>query len=156
MCYNETLETTFEPLGYPMELLVLLVADYASVDEKRKLNVMGIFNNIYALKFPARHPEMYVIVKLAAYPGEYGEKREITVKLLDEDANEELVNWSREIVIQEAPPGQNAEINNILTVRDVIFKKPGTYEFLVLVDKDLKGSLPLYLNLQEPEKEAGE
>ena len=37
-----------------MELLTILAADYANIAEGGKLNVMGIFRNIYAATFPAR------------------------------------------------------------------------------------------------------
>jgi hypothetical protein len=71
----------------PMRLLLLLAADYANVTGDGKLNVMGIFNEIKASAFPARHPSMHLIVKLGADLGEYGERRDLFVKLLDADGN---------------------------------------------------------------------
>ena len=51
-----------------VDLVVLLVADYANVEKKDKLNVMGIFGEISAPRFPARHPEMYLVARLSASP----------------------------------------------------------------------------------------
>jgi hypothetical protein len=47
-----------------MELLTILAADYANIAQGGKLNVMGIFRNINALKFPAKHSSMTLVVKL--------------------------------------------------------------------------------------------
>ena len=135
--------------GAAMDLLTLMVADYANVAVGQKLNVMGVFNQIGAQTFPAQHPEMWVVAKLSASPAEANTTRTITVKLLNEDATEELVNFSREIEVPEGPSGRRVEINHILSIRNVVFREPGTYQFSLLVDSDEKGSLPLYI-LQLP------
>jgi hypothetical protein len=132
-----------------VELRTILVADYANVAEGGKLNVMGIFREIYAEEFPARHSDMYVIAALSASPAEFGQKRTITVKLMNADATETLMEFSRSIVVPSAVGGRKAEINNILRVRDIVFKEPGTYQFSVLVDNDEKGTLPIELNKVE-------
>jgi hypothetical protein len=42
--------------------------------------------------------------------------------------------------------GRKPEVNIILELKDVVFPKPGTYQFVILVDKDHKGELSLYVN----------
>lgn len=139
-----------------MDLLVLLVADYANVAEGQKLNVMGIFGNIRARKFPARHSDMYLIVKLSAGPAEYNLTRKLTIKLLDEDAKEELVNWSRDILVPQGTGRRRVEINQIVRLRDITFPRSGVYEFSVLVDQDTKGTLPLHvIEVHDGEEQEG-
>jgi hypothetical protein len=58
-----------------MKPLLFLAADYASVTGDGKLNVMGIFNDINAFNFPARHSSMHLIAKLGP---------ELAVKLIDQ------------------------------------------------------------------------
>lgn len=128
-----------------MDLLVLLAADYANIAERGKLNVMGIFSVIHAPKFPVRHSEMHLIAKLYASPAEYNTTRKLTVKLLNEDATQELVNWSRDIRVPQGTGGQKVEINQILRLTDLVFPTPGNYQFSVLVDNDEKGTLPILL-----------
>lgn len=132
-----------------MDLLVLLSADYANIAEGGKLNVMGIFRNIYSSSFPARHPEMHLIVKLRPSPAEYGQTRKITIKLMDEDGKNELVNFSRAIEIPRPTMKQRFEINQILRLRDLVFPEPGTYQFSVLIDNDEKGTLPIEVELKQ-------
>jgi len=55
-----------------MKLTLFLAADYANITREGKLNVMGIFNDIYARTFPARHSSMHLVAKLGAELGEYG------------------------------------------------------------------------------------
>lgn len=126
-----------------MELLVLLAADYANVEKEGKLNVMGIFSEIYGVGFPLRQPEMHLIVSLSASPAEYSATRRLTIKLLNEDATQEIMNWSRQIDIPKGTGGQRVTVNQILRLRDLIFPSSGIYQFSVLVDDDEKGALPI-------------
>jgi len=125
-----------------MNVPVLLAADYANVEQSGKLNVMGVFTEIYASSFPARHPEMHLVAKLIASPAEFGTTRRLTIKLLNEDATEEVVNWSRDIQVPIGTGGK-VEINQILKLQDVVFPTPGVYSFSVLIDNDEKASLPI-------------
>ena len=122
-----------------MELHTLLVADYANVAEGGKLNVMGIFRQIFASTFPARHSQMYLVTGLSASAAEYDSERKLSIKLINEDATEELVHINRDIKVPKNPSGYRSEMRFIFQLRDIIFPKDGTYEFSVLVDQDVKG-----------------
>ena len=134
-----------------MELLTILVADYANVTKNGKLNVMGIFKNIYASKFPAKHLSMTLVIKLGADLGEFDE-RKLTVKLLEADGKE-LMSLETPIVLPKLIPGQRPEINAIFQINEVVFPKAGRYQFSIFVDKDFKGSLPIDLILIESTEE---
>ncbi len=128
-----------------MRLLLLLAADYANVTGDGKLNVMGIFREINASSFPARHPSMHLVIILGAELGEYGQTRNLVVKLFDVDGNE-LMSLSGPVNIPTGEGGKKPEVNAILGIRDITFPKPGPYQFVVLVDKDYKGDLTVYAN----------
>lgn len=128
-----------------MKLLLLLAADYANITSDNKLNVMGIFNEINALEFPARHSSMNLVVKLGAELGEYGESRNLSVRFLDADGNT-ILNISGPINVPVGQGGRQPEVNAILEIKDIIFPKPGPYQFVVVVDKDRKGDLTIYAN----------
>jgi hypothetical protein len=125
-----------------MELLTFLAADYANIAQGGKINVMGIFRNIYATHFPARHPSMYLVVKLGADLGEYGDDRALIIKLLDADAHE-LMRYESQIKIPQPQGGQRPEVNALLQINDIVFPNPGRYQFSVQVDKDVKGTFPI-------------
>ena len=137
-----------------MKLDLFLLADYANVTGDGKLNVMGVFSQIFATNFPARHPSMYLVIRLLGELGEYGEKRSLTVRLVDE-GGQPVGNISGEVQVPQPQGGRPSEINAILHLRDTIFPKPGPYQFVVLIDKDHKGSLTLHLAKIEPQPDAG-
>ena len=134
-----------------MRTLLFLVADYANITREGKLNVMGIFNDIYSFNFPARHSSMHLIAKLGAELGEYGQTRDFTVKLLDEDGNH-IMDVSGQIQMPKGERGRKPEVNVILELKDVVFPKPGAYQFVIFVDRDHKGELSLYVNQLEAPK----
>jgi len=134
-----------------MKLLLLLAADYANITGDGKLNVMGIFRDINANKFPARHASMHLVVKLGAELGEYGDTRALTVKLRDPDGVE-IWSLTGTVAIPKSEGGRVPEVNAILEIKDIVFPKPGPYQFVVLIDKDYKGDLPIYINKLEAPK----
>ena len=128
-----------------MQLEILLVADYANVSRNGKLNVMGIFRDINAPRFPVKHPLMHLIVKLRADLGETDVSRVLTVMLMDEDAKE-MMKLSNNFKFPRQVRGRQSEFNAILRFTDLVFPSPGVYVFVVLVDNDHKGELPIYVN----------
>ncbi|MFQ5408776.1 MAG: hypothetical protein ACE5FI_10215 [Anaerolineales bacterium] len=90
--------------------------------------------------------------KLLASPAEYGSKRMVTIKLIDEDATNEIVNMSTEIEVPRGSGGRDVEIAQVLRWRNLLLPEPGLYQVSVLVDDDEKASLPLDV-VQLPEVE---
>lgn len=138
-----------------MRPILFLVADYANITREGKLNVMGIFNDIYSFNFPGRHSSMHLVCKLGAELGEYGQTREFAVKLLDDDGNQ-IMDVAGQFQVPKGERGRKPEVNIILELKDVVFPKPGSYQFVILVDKDHKGELSLYVNQLEQLRPAAE
>ena len=134
-----------------MKPLLFLAADYANITGDGKLNVVGIFNDINAANFPARHSSMYLIAKLAPEPSEYGQQRKFTIILMDADANH-IVEVSGEFEVPQPQKGRKPEVNIIFDLKDVVFTKPGRHVFVLQVDKDQKDEFTLYVNQIEPSR----
>ncbi len=126
-----------------MELTFLHIADYANITADQKLNVMGIFSNISAPKFPVVHPEMYVVTQLTARASEFGRNFTWAIKLLNEDASQEIISFENSATVPPNDKGLPVNMNIILRLVNTVFPDPGTYEFSVLVDGDAKDSLPV-------------
>ncbi len=134
-----------------MELTFLQVAEYANSTEDHKLNVMGIFSNISALRFPAVHPEMYLVAQLTARAPEYGRQFKLGIKLLNEDASQELIAFSVDSTVPASGKGLPVTLNFNFRLLNTKFDTPGTYEFSILIDDDLKGTLPIeVIQVDEP------
>jgi len=121
-----------------MEAIHLMLADATNISREGKLNVLGIFNHINARQFPAMHAQMYVIAELIAGPAEYDTEREITIKILDSDAQDVIVNWRKKIAISRPTKGVMANIKQILELKNLVFPKPDTYRVSLLVDNEEK------------------
>ena len=135
-----------------MELLTILIADYANIAEGGKLNVMGIFRNIYAPTFPVKHASMHLVLKLGAELGESGVSHRLTVILEDADGKEKL-KLANDIKAPTSLWGQRPEINAIFQFQGIVFEKPGMYQFVIIVDEDYKGYLPIGVGLlKTPDK----
>lgn len=126
-----------------MELLTILVSDYANIAEGGKVNVMGIFSDIYASSFPTIHSSMFLVIKLSPEFPEYGQQRQLTITLVDGDGKLELAKITGEIDVPMSKNGRRPEIVSIIELKGIIFPKPGRYQFSVLIDKDFKGSLAI-------------
>ncbi len=123
----------------------MLVSDYANTTGDGKLNVMGIFGSITAISFPTTHPEMYVIAQLAASPAEYTRAFKFELKLMDEDGLQ-IGNIITDAVVPVPETGRYIRLNHVLRLVNITFPKPGEYEFVVLVDNDVKGTLSIEVN----------
>jgi hypothetical protein len=128
-----------------MDLSFMLISDYANTTGDGKLNVMGIFGSITATSFPTTHPEMYVIAQLAASPAEYNRAFKFELKLMDEDG-QQIGNIVTDAVVPVPDTGRYIRLNHVLRLVNITFPKPGEYEFVVLVDNDVKGTLPIEVN----------
>jgi hypothetical protein len=137
-----------------MKLTLFLAADYANITREGKLNVMGIFDDIYAPTFPARHSSMHLVLKLGAELGEYGQKRDFKIMLLDADGNQ-IFDLSGQFQIPSGGHGKKPEVNLIVELKDLIFPKEGMYQFALLVDKDHKGELSLHVSKVDAPNPAG-
>lgn len=133
-----------------MEVTLALLADYANVTREGKLNIMGIFDIIYAQSFPARHPQMQLIMRFESDPAEAGTTKAVEVQLIDEDGKK-LMSIGGDITLGQGRPGEPITANHILTLNNLGFEKPGNYEFKILIQEDFKASVPLKLVQITPE-----
>jgi hypothetical protein len=128
-----------------MLLNLLLIADYVNITADGKLNVMGIFNSIHSTEFPTAHPEMFLIAKFSTDPSEYGTKKKLAIKLLDEGGKPIASLLEHEIEIPHGKGGRVVEIRQLLKLTGLVFPQPGAYHFSILVDNDQKGSQTIQL-----------
>ena len=126
-----------------MQLLVLLTADHAYVDNTTgKLYVLGAFNNIGMAQFPGRHGKMALVVRIASEFTDPTTEQLLTAVLMDEDSVE-VLRFEAPFVMTIAPDGSRPYFNLIVELGGVLFPKPGKYLFRVSVGDDDLGSTPI-------------
>lgn len=124
-----------------MELTLALLADYANISREGKLNIMGIFEQIHAQQFPATHPQLHLVIRLEATPFEIGQHT-LTLAFIDDDAHEVFAIRAG-LAIPESQAGQNIIAPSIFTLNALAFPKAGMYEFVIMVDEQELGRVPL-------------
>jgi hypothetical protein len=120
-----------------MEVKYFLTADYANQTPEGKLNVLGIFDRIYSNSFPTIHPFLYVVGQLSANAAERGRKFTIQIKLLNEDGIE-ILGLGLEGEFPQDHHDPVADFAFGIALANIVFEKPGDYQFSLLVDNDEK------------------
>src|SRR3989304_2646878 len=125
----------------PMELTLAFLADAANLSEGGKLNVLGMFNQIYSDTFPYRHPSMTCVVRFTASPAEFGKPKEVELTIMYPDGKP-LGTLRGQTTVPTPLDGKRAYVELILGLNGIPFERPGDYQFAILVGGEEKGSIP--------------
>ena len=126
-----------------MELDFALIADAANVSQEGKLNILGIFDTIWAREFPVRHAAMVFVLRVKADFTDQG-SHTLEVRLLDADG-EQLFRAEGPIQVPGSAPGRPVKPHVIMGLSGVSFRSPGDYSFEVMIDGHHLKSVPLYI-----------
>lgn len=134
-----------------MELALALLADFANKSADGKLNILGIFNRIWAQRFPASHPEMKLVLRFSVHPAEAGETKKFKIQLRTDDGHVKM-ELEGEMKLGRPPqvtPGEMGTVDHILGINGLPVEAPGRYEFVILVNGEVKGSAPFTASLRQ-------
>jgi hypothetical protein len=116
-----------------MKVVFACLADHASAEQVGgKLNVMGVFDSIRSSVFPVAHPKMFLVFRVMSDNPDSGQPGTARMRLRDDD-NAELAELSIDFVAPTVPPGEFATHNFIMELVNVVFTRPGMYNFQVEV-----------------------
>ena len=136
-----------------MQVKLALLADYANVTAEGKLNILGIFDRINVPELPVVHPQMHLILRLEAHSAERNRAHNVEIRLHDPDG-QTIFEVTGDMVPQGVA-GQTVSTNQILTLNNLQLTKTGGYNFVVLVNNDLKSEVLLEVELAAPASAAG-
>ena len=139
-----------------MEVKFVFLADYANVTREGKLNVLGIFDVINTPKFPVMLPTFYLVVSYTAGAAEFGSDKDIEIVLCDEDGNRLFGAKQMLHVTRPDRSGTLFMTNQIAGIVGLPFKKPGDYQFSILVSGEEKETLSLRVNEVKPKQQEAE
>lgn len=129
-----------------MEVTLALLADSANVSADAKLNILGVFDTIFAERFPAVHGQMQLILRLEANPAEAGSRKQLEIQLMTEDGRKVFsIATEMEFQVKEPskPRGEMMKSDQIIGLQNIRFEKPGDYQFTILVNGETKKAVPL-------------
>ena len=125
-----------------MEIDLALLADAATIDASGKLNILGIFDRIGVIQFPAQHGRVTLVLRFTAGTSEIG-SHDVHIRMSD-PGGAEVLSLNGEMQLVGGPsPGDGIRVPHILNLDGLVFTRPGIYNFDVKVDGEHHVSLPL-------------
>ncbi len=124
-----------------MKAVLFTTAEYAMVSNDGQLSIIGIFDSIQASEFPAVSPRMFLVGQFKATPDEYGQVYEIHFQLVNEDG-ENVVSLSGAGEVPDSDLGLSVLMNQVVTLNNITFDRPGQYAFRAYLDGDLAVEMP--------------
>jgi hypothetical protein len=111
-----------------MQLLLALVCDQANVTPEGKLDVHGVFNDLYAPGFPAKQERM-VLALVVEWDREDQGRFRFRVDLEDEDGKPTLSVEGYSDVDPRPADRPPPRTRLIMPLEEVVFPRPGAYTF---------------------------
>src|SRR3972149_9446630 len=130
-----------------MKLSYALIADHAFLSIDKKLNVIGIFENINAARFPVTHPKFVVVGSIEPSKKEF----KMSVVIASGEGRPIMDNVPEQNI--SLPAAADRNFNFIVEIINPTFPKAGDYEVQILVDGRRIGGVPL--KVLEATKPAG-
>ena len=127
-----------------MHVALAVLADGANVTREGKLNLLGIFDTIFARTFPVMHPQMQLVLRFEAEPQEAGTRRDVEVQFLAADGRV-LFRLPGAVMVQQRNVGDTVRMDQIVTLNNVQLEHPGRYRFHVVVDGEPAATVPLHV-----------
>ncbi len=138
-----------------MNLQLALVCDDARTTSEGKLDVHGIFNDLFAPGFPAKQDRMILVLVLEWDRKDEG-RHKFKVDLLDPSGRPTLTVDGHSDVDPRAPDRPPARTRLILPMEEVVFPSPGRYTFRIQVKGTALPGPSLHLvEAKEPVQERG-
>lgn len=119
-----------------------VLADYANVSRDGKLNVMGIFDRVFARQLPSRFPPMQLVIRLEAQPGELNVEHAIRIQLVDPE-DRAVFDLNGTFTPRGVEPEQAVSINHVVRLADLPLQRTGTHRIRVWLDDQLEREVPL-------------
>ena len=116
-----------------MKVTLAAIADYASISMGDKLNVLGVFDTLFAPNFPVQHPHMVFAVRLEFQYEDAGGRYPIHIRLENADRVRLMETPQGMLEGGQIPAGEFRSQNIIIELNNLRFEAPGTYWFVVRV-----------------------
>ncbi|MCY4398661.1 MAG: hypothetical protein OXE96_04850 [Gemmatimonadetes bacterium] len=127
-----------------MRILTSAVCDHAADTPDGKLDVHGIFHDLYAPGFPARQDRMTLVLSLEWDRSDAG-RHSFRVDVRGPDRRPTLTVEGQSEVTPQPPGRPPPRTRLVMPLEDVVFPVPGRYEFEVRVKGNVMAGPTLHL-----------
>jgi hypothetical protein len=127
-----------------VKVLYSVIAENATLRHDGRMDVHGIFHELYAPGFPAQQDRLTLVTTIEWNPDERG-AIDFSVNLLDPARSPVLTINAQTEVADEYAIHRPARTQMAIPIDNLVFPGPGTYEFELTVGEVKQGLLQLYL-----------
>lgn len=127
-----------------MELILAVACDDARVRPDGKLDISGVFNELYAPGFPAKQDRMTVVFIVEWDRSESG-RIPLRADLVDETGQKSFTIQGHTDVEPRPADRAPAQTRLVMPLEDVVFPKPGRYHFELRFGNEVKRALYLFV-----------
>ena len=122
-----------------MKLLYALLCDNAFLSIDKKVNIIGVFENINAPKFPVSHPKFVIVGSVAPSKKDF----KMSISIIEKETNSAVLGDIQEREVNLPKIGEGHNFNFIVEVINANFAKPGEYLVKITIDGEVIGEIPL-------------
>jgi hypothetical protein len=127
-----------------MKVLYAVIAEDAQLRHDGRMDVHGIFHELYAPGYPARQEQLTLVTTIEWDDTERG-AIDFTVNLLDPDGSPVLTINAQTQVEDQYAVHRPARTQMAIPMDAVVFPRAGAYEFELSVGDVKQGLAPIYL-----------
>jgi hypothetical protein len=131
-----------------MKVLYSVIAEDAQLRHEGRMDVHGIFHELYAPGFPARQDRLTLVTTIEWDQSERGDIA-FSVNLLDPDGSPVLTINAETQVEDRYAVHRPARTQMAIPMEEVVFPRAGAYEFELTVGEIRQALAPIYL-IEEP------
>ncbi|MDQ6886230.1 MAG: hypothetical protein M3068_02940 [Gemmatimonadota bacterium] len=133
-----------------MKVLFGCLCDYASIDQGGKLSANGIWDRVFAPKFPASLGRTFLAIRVSLEYDDNDKPNKLDVTLVDADGHS-LV--SQQLILEHARvlPGAFQTHSFVTELSDTVVERPGRYTWVLRADLESPYEVPFDVsdNLKE-------
>src|ERR1700722_7103309 len=129
-----------------MKVEIFSLSDFASADAGGKLNIIGVFNTIFAGQLPAAQALCVLAIRMRFERIEAGFKK-LKIAFVDADGRAVMPVIDTQIHVQLPPDSPFATAHLCLTMQQIKLPNFGEYSIDLAVDGKQEASTPLYVRM---------
>jgi hypothetical protein len=127
-----------------MKVEIFTLCDFASADSGGKLNVIGVFDEIWARAVPAAHPLCALAIRIRFDKIEDGLKK-LKISFGDADGNLVMPTMEMQMQVHIPPPLQQGNAQVVFLIPQMKFANFGEYSIDLAIDGRQEASTPLFV-----------
>jgi hypothetical protein len=127
-----------------VKVLYSVIAEDAQLRHDGRMDVHGIFHELYARGFPARQDKLTLVITIEWSASERG-AIDFSVNLLDPQRSPVLTINAQTQVEDEYAVHRPARTQMAIPIDGLVFPVAGTYEFALTVGDTVEPLTPIYL-----------